>query len=290
MTRLCKPLIKKCCIAGLGLIGGSLGMALGRFGVAEERWGYDVKEQAMNEARERGAVDQTGPLLQGLCGADLVILSMPVRQILSTLEEISPFLAPGALLTDVGSTKQKIVEAMEIMLPPGVTGIGGHPMAGLETAGIDGADPDLLKGAAYLLTPTPSTPKAELEKLREIISAIKARPFILDAKEHDRLVALISHLPQMVASALVGTLKNYVQERELLLALAAKGFRDTTRLAMGDPDMWYDIYTTNKKFLKESLQIFQKELNFLFTLVENKEEKEAKEILTEIQLLRRAFS
>lgn len=283
-------MVKKCCIIGLGLIGGSLGLALGKYGVAEERWGYDISSTAMEAAREKKAVDRTGSLPQVLRGADLVILSMPVRQIIKTLEGVAPFLPGGALVTDVGSTKQKIVEAMEKTLPPGAIGIGGHPMAGLETAGIEGADPDLLKGAAYLLTPTSSVPKAELEKMRKIISSIKARPFILDAKEHDRLVALISHLPQMVASALVGALKNYPQERELLLALAAKGFRDTTRIAMGDPDMWYDIYTTNKKFLKESLQIFQKELNSLFTLVENKEEKEAKELLTEIQLLRRAFS
>lgn len=281
-----KALFTKCCIIGLGLMGGSMGMALGKYKVVEERWGYDIDTQAMAEAREKGAVEQTGALSQALQDAELVILSMPVRQIMKTLEEISFYLPKCAVVTDVGSTKQKIVEVMERVLPPGVTGIGGHPMAGSEQAGITAANPFLLENATYLLTPTRQTPKAALEKLQQTIQAIRARPVVLEPEEHDRLVALVSHLPQMVAVTLVNTLKNCDQEQELLFTLAGTGFRDTTRIAMGDPAMWYDIYTTNKKFLRESLKLFIEELTLLHGYLEKGDEKEVKKILADARLSR----
>ena len=135
-------------------------------------------------------------------------------------------------------------------MPPGVTGIAGHPMAGSEQAGIAAAIPLLFENAAYLLTPAQHTPEDVLRKLRETIFSIKARPVILEAEEHDRLVALSSHLPQMVAVALVNTLKNCGREQqELLFNIAGKGCKDATRIAMGEPGMWYDIFTTNKNFL-----------------------------------------
>lgn len=285
----CKPLFKKCCIIGLGLIGGSVGMALGKYKVVEERWGHDVNARAMVEARERGAVDKTADLSQALEDAELVILSMPVSQIVKMLGEISSSLQKGALVTDVGSTKQKIVETMEIVLPPGVTGVGGHPMAGSEQAGVTAANPFLLENAVYLLTPTRHTSNTKLEKLQDTIRAIRAHPFIMEPEEHDRLIALVSHLPQMVAVALVNTLRNCGQEHELLFTLAGKGFRDTTRIAMGEPSMWYDIFATNKIFLRDSLKIFLEELNLLHGYLEKGDEKETIKTLTKAGFVRRSL-
>lgn len=284
-----KPLFKKCSIIGLGLLGGSLGMALGKYNVVEERWGHDLNLLSMAEARERGAVDKTGELSRALKDAELVILSMPVGQIIKMLGEISPSLQKGALVTDVGSTKLRIVETMENVLPPGVTGVGGHPMAGSEQAGIAAADPSLLENALYLLTPTRHTSGRELKKLQETIRAVGARPLILKPEEHDRFAALVSHLPQMVAVALVNTLRNCGQEQEQLLTFAGKGFKDTTRIAMSEPSMWYDIFTTNKNFLRDSLQIFLEELHLLHGYLEKENEKEAKETLTKAGFLRRSL-
>jgi prephenate dehydrogenase len=264
-------------------------MALGKYKVVEERWGYDVSPRAMVEARERGAVDETAVLSQALQDAELVILSMPVGQILKVLEEISPFLQKGALVTDVGSTKKQIVKAMESLLFPGVTGIGGHPIAGSEQAGIAAADPLLLENAIYLLTPTRQTPKPALEKMEKVIRAIRACPLMLGPEEHDRLVALVSHLPQLVAVALVNALRSCGHERELLLTLAGRGFKDTTRIAMGEPSMWYDIFTTNKVFLKDSLKIFLEELHLLAGYLEQENEGEAVRILENAGFLRRAL-
>lgn len=284
-----KPLFKKGCIIGLGLMGGSLGMALGKYNVVEERWGHDINSTAMAAARERGAVDKTGDLAAALDDAELVILAMPVGQIVKMLSEISSFLKKGALVTDVGSTKLRIVETMENVLPLGVTGVGGHPMAGSEKAGIAAADSTLLENAIYLLTPTRHTVERELKKLQDMIHAVKARPLILEPEEHDRFTALVSHLPQMVAVALVNTLQKSGQDQDLLLTLAGKGFKDTTRIAMSEPSVWYDIFTTNKKFLRDSLEIFMEELHSLQGYLENEDEKEAKDTLIKAGLVRRSL-
>ncbi|MEW5921430.1 MAG: prephenate dehydrogenase/arogenate dehydrogenase family protein [Bacillota bacterium] len=264
-------------------------MALGKHNVVEERWGYDVNAWALQEARARGAVDKIAKLPLALQDAELVILSMPVKQILKLLKEISPFLQKGILVTDVGSTKKMIVEAMENVLPPGVTGIGGHPMAGSEKAGITAADPLLLQGAAYLLTPTKKTPRAALQKIEKTILAIGAHPLILSPEEHDRLTALISHLPQFVSAALVNTLRNYANDHKLLQTIAGRGFKDTTRIAMGNAEMWYDIFTTNKVYLMDSLKNFLEELHALVDCLEKGKGEETVELLKTAGLLRSSF-
>jgi len=273
-----KPLFKKCCILGLGLMGGSMGLALGEHKVVRERWGYDLDAAAMLQAKKRGAVDRTAALPHALADAELVILAMPVRQIMRTLEMLGQnvsCLPEGAIVTDLGSTKEKVVQAMEAVLPAGVSGIGGHPMAGSEKAGIGAADALLLKNAVYILTPARQMKAAALHKMRQTVRAIGARPLVLEAAAHDKMAALVSHLPQLVAVALVNSLGDSGQTKGPLLRLAGNGFRDTTRIAMGDPGMWYDIFQTNKLFLKESLQIFMKELDLIYNCLEQEDEKEA---------------
>ncbi|HHT46011.1 MAG TPA: prephenate dehydrogenase [Firmicutes bacterium] len=272
-----------------------MGIALGSNNVVGERWGYDVDALAMEKAVERGAVDNAADLnapglRQALQDAELIILSAPVRQSLKILEEIAPLLQKGALVTDVGSTKKKIVRAMEDLLPPGVTGIGGHPMSGSEKSGIAAADAALLKNAAYLLTPARNTPPKKLEKLQTAIRAIGAIPFILDPEEHDKLAALISHLPHLVAVTLVNTLKNSGYEQNLLHAFAGNGFKDTTRIAMGEPSVWYDIFSTNKSNLNDALNSFLKELNKLCGNLDKGNEQEVIKILAEGKLWRQLFS
>ncbi len=285
----CKPLFARCCIIGLGLMGASVGLALGKYGVAAERWGYDPDPGVMAAARGRGSVEQTAALGPALQGAELVILAAPVRQILKMLQEIAPLVPRGALVTDVGSTKKEIVAAMEKFLPAGVTGIGGHPMAGSEQSGAAAADPALLKNAAYILTPTQQTPRPALKKLQQLVQAVGAKPFILEPEAHDRLVALLSHLPYLAAVALVQTLQDSGYEPALLGALVGNGFRDTTRIAKGKPEMWLDIIRTNKIFLGNALKNFQDELDFLQNGIKEENETEIFKLLAETRLFRRAL-
>ena len=285
----CKPLFTRCCIIGLGLMGASVGLALGKYRVVAERWGYDSDPGVMAAARNRGSVEQTAALGPALQGAELVILAAPVGQILKMLQEIAPLVPQGALVTDVGSTKKEIVAAREKFLPAGVTGIGGHPMAGSEQSGAAAADPALLKKAAYILTPTQQTPRPALKRLQQMVRAVGAKPFILEPEAHDRLVALLSHLPYLAAVALVQTLQGSGYEPALLGALMGNGFRDTTRIAKGKPEMWLDIVRTNKTFLEEALKDFQGELNFLQNDIKEESGTEIFKLLAETRLFRRAL-
>jgi prephenate dehydrogenase len=271
-----------------------MGLALGKYKVVEERWGYDVDTLAMEKAVERGAVDNaadlnTPGLQQALRDAELVILSAPVRQSLKILEEVAPLLRKGALVTDVGSTKKNIVRAMENILPPGVTGIGGHPMSGSEKSGIAAADAALLKNSAYLLTPARGTSREALDKLQEAIRIIGALPYVLEPEEHDQLAALSSHLPHLVAVTLVNTFKNSGYEQKLLHTFAGNGFKDTTRIAMGEPSMWSDIFSTNKHNLGDALNLFLEEFNILCKHIQKENEKEVVKKLSEGRLWRRSF-
>lgn len=282
------PLFAKCCIIGLGLMGGSLGMALGRHGVVEERWGYDHREDVMEEARNRDAVDRTGELPAALEAADLVVLALPVRQASEMIRQIAPLLKSGTMVTDLGSTKKTILDAMSRWLPRGIVAVGGHPMTGSEKAGIRAADPLLLENAVYLLTPAAGTSRQAVATMEKMVRAIKAYPVVLEAEEHDQLVALVSHLPHLLAVALVNTVRHAEGEQELIRVMAGGGFRDTTRIALGDTSVWYDIFSTNSHHLKESLQRFQEELKALWLLLEKKEEEAARMALDEAKAFRSA--
>ncbi len=256
-------LVKKCCIAGLGLIGCSLGLALGKHGLALERWGYDIAPQARKEAEARGAVDKTAPLAQALDGAELIILAAPVGLIPGLLAEAAPFLAEGALVTDVGSSKRAIVEAAHKVLPPGTAFIGGHPMAGSEQPGIGRAHPDLFQEAAYFLTLESLVPEDGLELMKKIIHRIGAYPVTITPAEHDRLMAPLSHLPQLIATALVNTLAGYSRADSTIPSLAGRGFKDSTRIAAGAPYLWQDILISNRDNLLDCLDLFMQEIERL---------------------------
>lgn len=258
-------------------MGGSLGITLGKNNVVGERCGYDLNEQTGKIALGKGAIDRwCNELPHCLAAAELVVLALPVRSIVSNLQTIAPYLRPGTIVTDMGSTKAEIVKAMEEYLPDQVWGVGGHPMAGSEQSGINAADGLMLEDAVYILTPGKKTPKAAVSKLEKMIRAIRARPLLLEPFEHDRLTALTSHLPHLVAVALSSMLSRHHKDKELLIKMAGKGFKDTTRIAMGDEKLWYDTFASNKYFLKKSLKTFLDELNVLYNDLESEDEKESK--------------
>ncbi|HPT33294.1 MAG TPA: prephenate dehydrogenase [Bacillota bacterium] len=249
---------RRTALLGTGLIGGSLGIRLRERRLVREIVGYDRDAGSLALALERGAIDRgASSAVEAVRGAQLVVLAVPVLSVVDLVREILPALEPGAVITDVSSTKQQIMEELTPLLSGRqVYFIGGHPMAGSEESGIRGADPALLESAIYLLSPARGTPEEILERLVGLVEATGAQPLIIEPEEHDRLVALASHLPHLVAGALVhSTLSG--GEEEMVRTLAAGGFRDTTRVALGSPEIWRDICLSNRQALARALEAFQ---------------------------------
>ena len=248
-------------LIGVGLIGGSIGLALREKQLVGKIACYDLNQEAAREAVEYGAADIfTQTATEAVQDADLVILAVPVLKTMALIREILPAVKTGALITDVGSTKGAIMAAIEQILPTSVYYIGGHPMAGSEESGISGADPALLENAIYVLTPGPHTPVQILEQLSRMLSEIGSEPIVIDPLNHDRVVALVSHLPHLTAAALVQSVTD-AGEKELIHTLAAGGFRDSTRIALGNPDVWRDICISNRWALLAALKGFRKKLD-----------------------------
>lgn len=249
--------MERIAIIGLGLMGGSLGLALkAHLGDEVQVTGYNRSPNAMAEALRRGAIDTAAASPEeAIKDADAVVIATPILAIRDMMQRIAPHLASGALVTDVGSTKAQVVRWAGAILPPGVIFIGGHPMAGKETSGIAGAEAQMLVGATYCLTPTAGTPKEAVARLVRWVERIGAVPLIIDAGEHDHIVAGISHLPLLAAAALVSATVRDPQW-EKLSRLAASGYRDTTRLASTHPAMSRDICLTNGEAILEWLDSY----------------------------------
>jgi len=240
-------------VVGLGLIGGSFALALKKVGVQV----VGVDEAAVvDAARARGAVDSGGPdLEEGVRGSDLVVLATPISVILDHIRRLAPVLRPGTLVTDVGSTKRRIL-ARSSELPDEVFFVGGHPMAGKETSGLDAADAELFRGAPWCLVPREGTPGAALQKLENLVTALGARPVAVDAESHDRAVAVVSHVPQVLALVLA----HQAASVENALSLSGPAFRSLKRLAESPFSVWRDILETNEDMIKEALSEFERRL------------------------------
>ena len=235
--------MERIAIIGVGLIGGSLGLVWNKRVPDVAVVGLD-DEEVLKKALEKGAIDEAADSIEdAVAAADLVVLATPIRSILSLLEEIAPFLKPGAVVTDVGSVKLPVLEHARDVLPDHAAFVGGHPMAGSERRGIDHADTLLFENATYVLCP----PKSEdVSRLISLVEATGARVLLLDAARHDEIAATVSHLPQLLAVALM----NYAAERnkddDAFLKLAAGGFRDMTRIASSPFHVWQDIIMANE--------------------------------------------
>lgn len=256
-------------IIGVGLIGGSLALAWKAKGVVEEVVGIARRAQTIDEALEVGAIDR-GSLspTEGVEGADLVVIATPVRTITTTALAIKDHLKPGAIVTDVGSTKAWVCEEVWRAYGEEALFLGGHPMAGSERAGVRAADPYLFQNAPYILVPPDGvsqgfSPHVEegLRRLEGLVQVTGAIPLIMSAAQHDAIVATVSHLPHLVAASLVNTATERSLEYPLLLELAAGGFRDTTRIASGPEDVWTDICQTNVEPIVASIEAFHAALS-----------------------------
>ena len=250
-------------IVGLGLIGGSLGLALRQTHMAEQVTGFDLGRGLCEQARKAGAIDQAyTSLADAVRGAELIVLATPVGAMRALLQDMATLALPGTVITDVASTKSQVISWAEEFLPAHLAFVGGHPMAGKEVSGVEAADPALFRDRIYCLTPTAKTPPAALNKVLAMIESIGARVRFLEPAEHDGQVALVSHLPFIAATALMATATENNNWGDASL-LASSGFRDTTRLAGGSPEMYRDICLTNQEALVRTLDDYLATLHTL---------------------------
>ncbi len=250
--------IRRVAIVGVGLLGGSIGLAMRRAMPRVEVVGID-RSPVLRRARRRGAI-RIGhtSLAQGLQGADLIILALPVDVILKCLPRVARLAGAGAIVTDVGSTKATIQEAA-IRSGLGARFVGGHPMAGSQRTGIAHADAGLFRDAPWVLC-APRRGEA-LRRVRRLVSALGARPVLLDARRHDRLVALFSHLPQILSIALVNTVARRIPARSP--RLAGPAFHQMSRVASSPERLWRGILATNEAAVREAIDALARELSLL---------------------------
>jgi len=248
-------MFKKITIIGLGLIGGSLALAIKEKKLAKEVAGVSRREKTIKKAVKNKIVDfATLDLEEGVKDSDIVIIAAPVLKIADIARRAASFLKKGAVITDAGSTKKYIVKNIEKAKLGGIDFVGSHPIAGSEKSGIGFADKDLFKGAYCVLTKTENTNPGALNKVRKFWIALGMKIVIVSPERHDRLLSKISHLPHACAVSLINSVgKNGI-------ALAAGGLKDTTRIASCDPELWKDIFLTNRENLARDIGMLKKEL------------------------------
>ncbi len=254
-----KFFIPRLTIVGVGLIGGSLALALKQAGVVGEVVGCGRGKPNLEKAVELGVIDRYDrDPVSAVTGADVVFLATPVKSFAAVTRQILPGLKDGAVLTDGGSVKGEIIEQLEPLLPGAVHFVPGHPIAGTEKSGAEAAFATLYQGKRCILTPTGKTSEAAFDLVRTMWQATGCEVVSMDAEKHDRVLAAISHLPHMVAYSLVNAVGSYDHYEENILEYSAGGFRDFTRIASSDPTMWRDIAETNRDALVEMMEQFEK--------------------------------
>ncbi|MBI2105158.1 MAG: prephenate dehydrogenase/arogenate dehydrogenase family protein [Candidatus Omnitrophica bacterium] len=243
-------LFQQVTIVGLGLIGGSLGMAIRRRRAARTVVGVSRRPASWRRAKRLGAIDWgTTDMARAVAGADVVVLATPVDAIAPFGRRAARSMRPGSVLTDVGSAKAAIVRALERGLPRGIHFVGAHPIAGSEQRGIEAADARLFDGAVCILTPTARTDRRALQAVRRLWSPLVGRVVAMSPQRHDRLLAQLSHLPHLIAYSLAGAIPDS-------LPRLPQSVLDMTRIARSDPDLWDDIFLANRANLLEAMDRF----------------------------------
>lgn len=274
-------------VLGLGLIGGSLAAAFKQQSGDYEVIGYNHNAPAVDEALKQGIIDRgAASIEEASADADVIFVCVPVKQIPSYCIRAAKSAKPGAIVTDVGSTKASIVSEVESQVPGGIHFIGGHPMAGSERTGVSAANPALFKNAHYLLTPTERTDMVAYKKLHSMITSLGANVMAIDPLKHDHAVAVVSHLPHMVAAVLMNLASSEANATENLLLLAAGGFKDTTRIAAGSPRMWIDICLDNRDAIMYSIEKMSNMLESLQHMIEEADKGRITELLERAQQAR----
>ena len=268
-----KQLFKKITIIGLGLIGGSIGLALKRAGSKAQLIGVARSQKTLDVALERNLVERVEiDIVKSVEDADLVILATPLSSFKKIILKVSHNLKPGCIVTDTGSSKLKVIEELSNVIPMGVSFIPGHPIAGTELSGPEAGFAELFDDRWCVLTPTEDTNKDALNSIRLLWEEMGSKVEIMNPEHHDRVLAITSHIPHLIAYNIVGTANDLanVTNKEVV-KYSAGGFRDFTRIAASDPKMWRDIFLYNDEAVLEMLSFFSKDLMKLKKAIEEKD-------------------
>ena len=278
------PLCKQVTIVGLGLMGGSLGMALRRRRLAGRVVGLSRTTATVRRATQRGAIDRgTTNAADAVRDADIVVLAMPIDAIVPSALRLARLMRPGSILTDLGSTKREIVSALQRRLPTTIRFVGAHPLAGSEARGIDAARADLFDGSVCVVTPTPKTDAAALRMITRLWTPLVRRVVRMDPRTHDRLLAEASHLPHALAFCLVHAASPSAR------AIAPRSFLQATRVAKSDPDLWDDIFLSNRAAVVAAMNQFERRSKELRALMTRGDARVLRKWLAHAQHLRQAL-
>ncbi len=262
---------KHVAIIGVGLIGGSFGMILRRKALADQVVGVGRRVENLKTAVALGAIDRyVADPQEGVRGADLVVLATPVDTYERHLREWAHYLAPGAIVSDVGSVKGTLVERSQAAMPPGVHFVGAHPIAGKEKTGVAAGSDQLFKGARCILTPTNRTDPTAIDRIRQLWEEAGSIVLTMDPHLHDQILGAVSHLPHVAAFALMNTLAELRDQQVPSLDLAGHsggGLRDTTRIAASSPEMWRDIFLWNRDNVVSYIDRYTRALEELKQLI-----------------------
>lgn len=263
----------KVCIIGLGLIGGSIGLSLRRLNSSSQVVGYAKTKSTLKRAVERGLVDKVEEnLINAVNDADFVILATPLSMFKSIIGEISPFLKEGCIISDTGSAKLSVIKELKNIIPGNIEFVPGHPIAGTEESGPDSGFAELFDNRWCILTPTEDNTSNAIHLVKKFWESLGSKVEIMEPSHHDKVLAITSHIPHLIAFNIVGTANNLanVTEKEVV-KYSAGGFRDFTRIAASDPKMWSDIFTYNSEAVLEMLELFSNDLAKLKDAVKKKD-------------------
>lgn len=277
-------------VVGVGLIGGSLGMAAKKRSLARRVIGIGRSEQKLMRAKILGAIDDYSlDVERGAWDADLVVICTPVRMIIPVLKNMAAYIKAGAVVTDVGSTKKEVVEQASLLMREGRSFIGGHPMAGSEQAGVEAALPDMFLGATYVLTPSDNTDLAALGKMAAFVEAIGARMIEMSPETHDASAAMISHLPHAISASLLAASEDLQKDLGVVFRMAAGSFKDLTRVSSSSPELWRDICITNADAVRQAIRLFVSKLEEFDRILEAHDEQAIETFFDQAREIRRAF-
>jgi len=266
--------IKRVTIVGVGLIGGSISLALRRCRKSIEIVGVGRRAPSLRKAKQAAALDSTTTdLAKGVQGAQLIVVCTPVNTIVERVREIASHASPGTLITDAGSTKAEIVAALDKNLGPGARFIGSHPLAGDHRAGATHARADLFDGRTVVVTPTRASQASDVQQLCDFWQLLGAKTLKMTARQHDQAVAATSHLPHLVAAALASATPEELDE------LISTGWLDTTRIAAADPELWTQIFLSNRKCVLGSLKRLETNITRLRTALEREQPAQLESLL-----------
>lgn len=263
-------LFNKVAIIGVGLIGGSVALAIKKKRLAKEIVGVSRHKRTLMLAKKSGAIDRGSQDIHIIKDADLLILAVPVNTIMKLAPKIARIIKKDCLVTDVGSTKEEIVRKLDKLFP---CYMGAHPLAGSEKRGITYAKVDIFKNSLCILTPTPRTAKLALRKIEQLWRKLGAKVVFLSSLNHDRVLSFVSHLPHIAAFSLIDAVpKKY-------LGFASTGLKDTTRIAASDSEVWSDIFLSNRRNIVNTIALFEKRLSKIKSAINRRDRKQLTLIL-----------